>query len=107
MADQISNSKVDIGMTIIQEIFGINEKKQISFECQNDLDFMFKKVKKLIQTIFFEVRKTSLFDSKIQQSPHSASQSSSPNEDLCQMMILASTLLPFILQGMRYIGIAL
>ncbi len=41
-----------------------NDKKQISFECHKDSDFMFKKVKKLIQTAFLEVGKTILFDSK-------------------------------------------
>lgn len=41
-----------------------NKKKQISFECHKDSNFIFKKVKKLIQGGFFKVKKTSSFDSK-------------------------------------------
>ena len=51
-------------MAIIQGMADDNEKKRISFECHKDSDFTIKKVKKLIRAAFFEVGKTSLFDSK-------------------------------------------
>lgn len=66
--DQISNSEVDIGMGIIQKILDRNEKKRISFECYKNSDFIFKKVKKFIEKLFFKVGKTSLFDLKYQKS---------------------------------------
>lgn len=53
-------------MAIIQEMLNQNEKKQIFFEYNKDSDFTFKKVKKVIRAAFFELRKTSLFDSKYQ-----------------------------------------
>lgn len=77
LTDQIPNSKVDIEMVIIQGMSDKNKKKRISFECHKDSDFIFKKVKKLIRAVFFEVGKTNLFDSKNQQSSNLASQSSS------------------------------
>lgn len=94
-------------MAIIQGMSDENETKRISFECHKDSDFTFKKVKKLIRAAFFEVGKTSLFDSKHQQPSNPASQSSSSDEALRQMVISASTSLPSILQGMRSIGTAL
>lgn len=50
-------------MAIIQGIGDENEKKQISIKCYKDSDFNLKKVKKPIQAAFFEVRKTSFFNS--------------------------------------------
>lgn len=48
LADQISDSEIDVGMAIIQGMADETEKKQISFECDEDSDFTLKKVKKLI-----------------------------------------------------------
>lgn len=45
LADQITNSEVDVGMAILQGLADKN-KKQISFECHKDSDFTFKKGKK-------------------------------------------------------------
>lgn len=53
-------------MAIIQGMEEKNEKKQIFFECYKELNFIFKKIKKLIQVAFFKVGKTSLFNSKSQ-----------------------------------------
>ena len=84
-----------------------NEKKRISFECHKDSDFTFKKVKKLIREAFFDVGKTSLFDSKYQTSSSSASLPGNSDEAICQIVISASTSLPFILRGIISIRIAL
>ncbi|MCJ1348186.1 hypothetical protein MMC31_006417, partial [Peltigera leucophlebia] len=98
--------EVDVGMAIIQGMSDENEKKRISFECHKDSDFTFVKVKKLIRAAFFEVGKTSLFDSSYPTHSSSASPPTS-DEALRQMVISASTSLPSILQGMRSIGTAL
>lgn len=93
-------------MAIIQGMADETEKKQITFECYEDSDFTLKKVKKLIWAAFFEVGKTSLFDSKYQP-PSSSMSPGISDEAFCQMVISASTSLPSILQGMRSIGTAL
>ena len=106
LARQIPNSEVDVGMAIIQGMSDENEKKRISFECHKDSDFSFVKVKKLIRAAFFEVGKTSLFDSTC-PAPFSSASPPTSDEALRQMVISASTSLPSILQGMRSIGTAL
>ncbi|MCJ1346903.1 hypothetical protein MMC31_005123 [Peltigera leucophlebia] len=106
LARQIPNSEVDVGMAIIQGMSDENEKKRISFECHKDSDFTFLKVKKLIRAAFFEVGKTSLFDSTC-PAPFSSASPPTSDEALRQMVISASTSLPSILQGMRSIGTAL
>ena len=103
LADQIPDSKVDVSMAVIQGMSDKNEKKRISFEYHKDSDFTFVKVKKLIRTAFFEVGKTSLFDSTY-PTPSSLASPATSEEALCQMAILASTSLPSILQGIRSIG---
>lgn len=46
LADQITNSEVDVGMAILRGLADKNKKKQISFECHKDSAFTFKKGKK-------------------------------------------------------------
>lgn len=105
LARQIPNSELDVGMAIIQGMADGNEKKQIFFECHKDSDFTFLKVKKLMRSAFFEVAKTSLFEFKYSE-PLSSTSPPNSDEALRQMVILASTSLPSILQGMRSIGTA-
>lgn len=89
LANQIPDSEVDVGMAIIQGMADDNGKKRISFECYKDSDFTLKKVKKLIRAAFFEVGKTSLFDSTHQQPLSPASQPSASDEALRQMGYLS------------------
>lgn len=57
-------TEINVVMAIIYNIADKNKKKQILFKYYKNSDFTLKKAKKLIQVVFFEVRKRSLFDFK-------------------------------------------
>lgn len=108
LVDQIPDSEVDVGMAIIQGMADEKEKKRISFEYYKDSDFTLKKVKKLIRSAFFEVGKTSLFDSKYQPSQLPSSPAPLPSsfdEALRQMVISASISLPSTQSQELYISL--
>lgn len=60
-------TEINVVITIIYNIVDKNKKKQILFKCYKNSDFILKKAKKLIQVVFFEVGKKSLFDFKYHQ----------------------------------------
>lgn len=57
-------TEINVVMAIIYNIVDKNKKKQILFKYYKNSDFTLKKVKKLIQVVFFDVGKRSLFDFK-------------------------------------------
>lgn len=78
-----------------------NEKKWIFFEYYKNLDFIFVKVKKLIQAVFFKFRQINLLNS-ICQTPFNWTSPLILDITLYQIVILASIFLLSILQSMRF-----
>ena len=53
---------INIGMFILKGMREGDKRKRISFECNKDSDYLFKKIKLLIKAAYSEISKLSPFD---------------------------------------------